>query len=156
MSKKKIHDQRLLREAQHAMLQLHTRRHFLKESAMGLGALAFGSLFGSCGTNTPPSNDIVFDPVHPLMPKFPHFPGRAKSVIYLHMAGAPSQLELFVYKPELVKMDGQDCPKSLLEGKRFAFIRGVPKMMGHQAKFAQHGESRHWISDNLPHLSTIA
>src|SRR3990170_5855035 len=109
MSKKTIHDQRLFKEAQQAVLQLHTRRHFLKESAMGLGALALGSLFGGCG-NKPASNDIVFDPVHPLMPKFPHFPGRAKSVIYLHMAGAPSQLELFDYKPELVKMDGQDCP----------------------------------------------
>ncbi len=86
----------------------------------------------------------------------PMFPGKAKSVIYLHMAGAPSQLELFDYKPELMKMDGQDCPQSLLEGKRFAFIRGVPKMLGPQAKFKQHGESGAWISDHLPHLATIA
>jgi hypothetical protein len=121
---------------------------------MGLGALALGSLFG-CGTKSS-TNDIVFDPAHPLLPKMPHFPGRAKSVIYLHMAGAPSQLELFDFKPELMKMDGQDCPQSLLEGKRFAFIRGVPKMLGPQAKFAQHGQSGAWISENLPHLSTIA
>jgi len=156
MSKRKIQDQRLLAETQRVVLELQTRRHFLKESAMGLGALALGSLFGGCGSKEPVSNDIVFDPVHPLMPRFPHFPGRAKSVIYLHMAGAPSQLELFDYKPELIKMDGQDCPKSLLEGKRFAFIRGVPKMLGAQAKFSQHGESRAWISDNMPHLATIA
>ncbi len=84
------------------------------------------------------------------------FPGKAKVVIYLHMAGAPSQLELFDYKPELMKMDGQDCPQSLLEGKRFAFIRGVPKMLGPQAKFAQHGQSGAWISEYLPHFSTIA
>ncbi len=71
------------------------------------------------------------------------------------MAGAPSQLELFDYKPELMKMDGQDCPKSLLEGKRFAFIRGVPKMMGPQAKFAQYGQSGAWVSEHMPHLSTI-
>ncbi len=71
------------------------------------------------------------------------------------MAGAPSQLELFDYKPDLMKMDGQDCPKSLLEGKRFAFIRGVPKMLGPQAKFAQHGESGAWVSEHMPHLSTI-
>ena len=154
MTQKELHNQRLLREAQQAVLQLHTRRHFLKESAMGLGALALGSLFG-CGTKSS-SNDIAFDPAHPLLPRMPHFPGKAKSVIYLHMAGAPSQLELFDYKPELMKMDGQDCPQSLLEGKRFAFIRGVPKMLGPQAKFAQHGESRAWISENLPHLSTIA
>ena len=71
------------------------------------------------------------------------------------MAGAPSQLELFDYKPELMKMDGQDCPPSLLEGKKFAFIRGVPKMLGPQAKFAQHGESGAYVSENMPHLSTI-
>ena len=154
MTQKEQYNQRLLKEAQKAVLQLHTRRHFLKESAMGLGALALGSLFG-CGSK-PSSNNVVFDPAHPLMPKLPPFPGRAKSVIYLHMAGAPSQLELFDYKPELMKMDGQNCPQSLLEGKRFAFIRGVPKMLGPQAKFAQHGESRAWISENMPHLSTIA
>jgi hypothetical protein len=72
------------------------------------------------------------------------------------MAGAPSQLELFDYKPELQKLDGQDCPPSLLEGKRFAFIRGVPKMLGPQARFAQHGQSRLWLSEHLPHLSTVA
>ncbi|MEP6595086.1 MAG: DUF1501 domain-containing protein [Ginsengibacter sp.] len=154
MTQKELYNQRLLREAQHAVLQQHTRRHFLKESAMGLGALALGSLFG-CGSKSS-VNDIVFDPAHPLLPKMPHFPGKAKSVIYLHMAGAPSQLELFDYKPELMKMDGQDCPQSLLEGKRFAFIRGVPKMLGPQAKFAQHGQSGAWISENMPHLSTIA
>ena len=155
MTQKELHNQRLLREAQEVVLQLHTRRHFLKESAMGLGALAFGSLLGGCGNKTS-LNSIVFDPAHPLLPKSPHFPGRAKSVIYLHMAGAPSQLELFDYKPELMKMDGQDCPQSLLDGKRFAFIRGVPKMLGPQAKFAQHGQSGAWISENMPHLATIA
>lgn len=115
--------------------------------------MALGSLFG-CG-GQPDSNNIAFDPAHPLMPRFPHFPGKAKSVIYLHMAGAPSQLELFDFKPELMKMDGQDCPQSLLEGKRFAFIRGVPKMLGPQATFAQHGESRLWVSNRMPHLSSI-
>lgn len=155
MTRKELHNQQLLKEAQEALMQLGTRRHFLKESAMGLGALAMGSLFGSC-RNKASTNDIVFDPAHPLMPKFPHFPGKARSVIYLHMAGAPSQLELFDYKPELTKMDGQSCPPSLLEGKRFAFIRGVPKMLGPQAKFSQRGESRAWISDNMPHLATVA
>jgi hypothetical protein len=153
MTQNELHNQRLLKEAQDAARILHTRRHFLKESAMGLGALAMGSLFG-CNSN-PSANEIVFDPAHPLMPKIPHFPGRAKSVIYLHMGGAPSQLELFDYKPELMKLDGQDCPQSLLEGKRFAFIRGVPKMLGPQAKFSQHGDSRAWVSEHMPHLSTI-
>jgi len=147
--------QRLLNEAKQAELRLHTRRHFLKESAMGLGALALGSLFGSCGSRSS-STPIAFDPAHPLLPKSPPFFGKAKSVIYLHMAGAPSQLELFDYKPELMKMDGQDCPPSLLEGKKFAFIRGVPKMLGPQATFRQNGQSGQWISNHLPHFQTIA
>jgi len=136
-----------------ARLHFYTRRHFLKESAMGLGGVALGSLLGCHGRRD--AAKIVFDPAHPLAPKLPPFPGKAKSVIYLHMAGAPSQLELFDYKPELMKMDGQDCPASLLAGKRFAFIRGVPKMLGPQARFAQWGESRAWVSENLPHFQTI-
>ncbi len=156
MTHKEHNDQRLVREAQAAQLRLHTRRHFLKESAMGLGALAIGSLLGSCGSNTTQVSSEIFDPVHPLLPKAPPFPGKAKSVIYLHMAGAPSQLELFDYKPELSKMDGQDCPPSLLTGKQFAFITGVPKMLGPLAKFSQHGQSGAWISEHLPHLSTVA
>src|SRR5450432_3017837 len=154
MTQKELHIQRLVKEAQEAVIRMQSRRHFLKESAMGLGALALGAMLGSCGSKAS-RNSVVFDPAHPLMPKLPHFAGKAKSVIYLHMAGAPSQLELFDYKPELMKMDGQDCPKSLLEGKRFAFIRGVPKMLGPQAKFAQHGESRAWVSEHMPHLATI-
>ncbi|MBK5277831.1 MAG: DUF1501 domain-containing protein [Bacteroidia bacterium] len=133
-------------------LQSVSRRYFLKESAMGLGSLALGSLMGACSSNELRSSQLL----DPLSPRPPHFPGKAKSVIYLHMAGSPSQLELFDYKPELAKLHNQDCPPSLLEGKQFAFIRGVPKMLGPQAIFKQHGESRAWISDNLPHLSTIA
>src|ERR1700749_2211307 len=154
MAKKGINNQKLVEEANHAHLHFHTRRHFLKESAMGLGALALGSLIG-CKTKTNGSSNILFDPAHPLAPKLPPFPGKAKAVIYLHMAGAPSQLELFDYKPVLMKMDGQDCPKSLLAGKRFAFIRGVPKMLGPQAKFARYGDSRAWVSEHLPHFSSI-
>jgi hypothetical protein len=93
--------------------------------------------------------------LNPLDPRAPHFPARAKSVIYLHMAGAPSQLELFDYKPELQKLHNQLCPPSILEGKKFAFIRGVPKMLGPQAVFAQHGESRAWVSDHLPHFAKM-
>src|SRR4026207_1677906 len=148
MTQKELYSQRLLREAQHAVLHHHTRRHFLKESAMGLGALALGSILNSCGSrSSKQGSNIVFDPVNPLAPRPPMFPGKAKSVIYLHMAGAPSQLELFDYKPDLMKLDGQDCPQSLLEGKKFAFIRGVPKMLGSQATFKQRGQSGLWVSD---------
>lgn len=149
-------NQRLVREAMMAQLQRNSRRHFLKESAMGLGALAMGALLGGCGSHAKAGEALIaFDPARPLLPKAPPFLGKARSVIYLHMAGAPSPLELFDYKPELAKMDGQDCPPSLLAGKQFAFIRGVPKMLGPQAKFAQHGESRAWVSEHLPHLSTV-
>ncbi len=146
----------LSREAGHRVLQHFTRRHFIRESAMGLGALALGSILPGClGKREGNALGMDFDPAHPMLPRAPHFPGRARSVIFIHMAGAPSQLELFSYKPELAKLDGQDCPPSLLEGKKFAFIRGVPKMLGPQAKFSQHGESGLWLSENLPHLSTV-
>jgi hypothetical protein len=157
MTQKELHNQRLLKEANERALGFYTRRHFIRESAMGLGALALGSLMGGCGNGSPTSASAsLFDAANPLAPKTPQFPGKARSVIYLHMAGAPSQLELFDYKPELMKLDGQDCPQSLLEGKRFAFIRGVPKMLGPQAVFKQRGESGMWVSDNLPHFATIA
>jgi hypothetical protein len=90
-----------------------------------------------------------------MAPKPSHFLGKAKRVIYLHMAGAPSQLELFDYKPELAKLNGLDCPQSLLEGKKFAFIRGTPKMLGPQANFRQHGQSGTLISDHLPHFASV-
>lgn len=155
MTRDELNAHKLIKEYQETQLRSHTRRHFLKESAMGLGALAMGSLLGSCGFGSKKNNEVLYDPAHPLLPKSPPFFGKAKSVIYLHMAGAPSQLELFDYKPELMKMDGQDCPQSILAGKKFAFITGVPKMLGPQASFAQYGESRAWVSENLPHFSTL-
>lgn len=155
MTQKELYEQRLVKEANYRVLQHVTRRHFLKETAMGFGALALGSLLGGCGSDLAANSNMVFDAAHPLMPRPPMFPGKATSVIYLHMAGAPSQLELFNYRPELMKLDGQDCPPSLLEGKKFAFIRGVPKMLGPQAVFRQHGQSGTWLSDYLPHLSTV-
>ena len=78
MTKSELHKHRLVREAEQRVLHHVTRRHFLKESAMGFGALALGSLMGSCGSgsaNATAANSIVFDPAHPLLPKSPHFPG---------------------------------------------------------------------------------
>ncbi len=142
---------KLSEQAKQEALALNTRRLFLKQSMYGLGALAFGNLAGGCSSpKTSP-----FNTNNPLALRSPHFMPKAKNVIYLHMAGAPSQLEMFDYKPELAKLDGQDCPNSLLEGKKFAFIRGVPKMLGPQATFQQHGESGAWVSNYLPHLSTV-
>ncbi len=95
-------------------------------------------------------------PLDPLAARAAHFTPRAKRVIFLHMAGGPSSLELFDHKPELARLDGQECPDSLLKGKRFAFIRGVPKMLGPQATFRQRGESGAWVSDHLPHFAQVA
>jgi hypothetical protein len=78
---------------------------------------------------------------------------RARRVIYLHMAGSPSQLELFENKPALAKFSGQPCPEEYLTGKRFAFIKGVPKMLGPQFRFSRYGESGQWLSELLPHLA---
>ncbi|MFT3700908.1 MAG: DUF1501 domain-containing protein [Agriterribacter sp.] len=158
MTQKELHNQRLLAEANHEVLKQVTRRHFLRDSMTGLGAMAFGSMLAGCDLfgSKDKAGAITFDSANPLAIKPPVFPGKAKSVIYLHMAGAPSQLELFDYKPELQKLNGEDCPQSLLEGKRFAFIRGVPKMLGPCAEFAQRGQSGAWISERLPHLITVA
>ncbi len=143
-----------MQQAYHSKLHLHTRRQFLKDGAMGFGAIALGSLLNGCSTEQ--VKQTIFDAANPLTVKPPHFLGKAKSIIYIHMAGAPSQLEMFSYKPELAKLDGQDCPPSLLEGKKFAFIRGIPKMLGPQATFKQHGQSGLWLSENLPFLSSVA
>lgn len=110
----------------------------------------------SCGPATTGGPKLTARDLNPLAPLPPHFAPKAKRVIYLHMAGAPSQLELFDYKPELQKLHNQPCPESFLEGKKFAFIRGVPNMLGPQAKFKQRGESGAWISDNLPHFANMA
>jgi hypothetical protein len=125
---------------------LPTRRHFLGSASLGLGALALGELAGAEQTRRD----------DPLAVRPPHFAGKAKNIILLHMSGAPPHLDMFDYKPELVKRTGQNCPDSLLKGKRFAFTSGVPKLLGTPQKFAQFGKSGAWLSAALPELSKIA
>ncbi len=137
----------IYRESVFKQAQYNTRRHFLRNCMSGLGSLALGGLLHG---KSPGQSAFGFGNT-----QGPHFAPRAKSVIFLHMAGAPSQLELFDYKPALEQMDGQLCPPSLLEGKRFAFIDGQPMMLGPQAKFAQHGASGAWVSDYLPEFSKL-
>lgn len=141
-------DLRLLQELNVRKLQMQTRRHFLQKCSTGLGALALGSFIGCSENNRSTALDN-----NPFSTKLPPAFAKAKRIIYLHMAGAPSQLELFDYKPELAKLDGQDCPGSLLEGRRFAFIQGVPKMLGPQYTFKPYGESGTYLSELLPHFS---
>ncbi|MEM6346746.1 MAG: DUF1501 domain-containing protein [Bacteroidota bacterium] len=125
-----------------------TRRHFLRNSALGLAGMWMGGL-AAC------SNPTEEQAINPVLAKAAQFAPKAKRVIYLHMAGAPSQLELFDYKPDLAKLDGLECPPSLLEGKRFAFIQGVPTMLGPRFKFGQYGESRSWVSELFPHFQGV-
>jgi hypothetical protein len=131
-----------------------TRRHFLQRSGLGFGAAALATLFadearGNPGVHTPGSPD-------PLAEKPSHFAPRAKRVIYLHMIGAPSYLDLFDHKPELKKRDGQECPAELLAGRRFAFIGGKMTLAGSRYNFARHGKSGLELSELLPHLATVA
>ena len=85
--------------------------------------------------------NVAPDKDNPLAPKKPMHAAKAKNVIYLHMAGSPPQLDLFDYKPELVKRHMQPCPDELIEGKTFAFIKGKPKLLGPTVKFQQYGET---------------
>ncbi len=150
--------EKLLKEAKETALKAITRRHFLLDCVAGVGSLALGSMLGGCmgsRAGSPQDSSLLASTMNPLAPKLPHFASRAKNVIYLHMAGAPSQLELFDYKPELHKLHNQLCPQSLLEGKKFAFIRGTPKMLGPQTSFRQYGESGAWVSELLPHFSNV-
>src|SRR5437868_8886199 len=99
-------DRKIIREATHRSLEQVTRRLFFKESFLGMGGLALGSLLGGCNwLGAKDGTADVFNSANPLLARAPHFPAKAKSVIYLHMAGAPSQLELFDYKPDLMKLD---------------------------------------------------
>ncbi len=142
-------------QANYDAIQFETRRHFLKQCGSGLGAIALGSLLDSCGLGSSPKQPSIITESNPLAPRIAHLPSKIKSVIYIHMAGSPSQLELFDYKPTLAKWHGQDCPQSFLEGKTFAFIRGVPKMLGPQAQFAQYGQSGAWVSEHVPHFQKV-
>ena len=96
---------------------------------------------------------------NPLAARPGHFPPRAKSVIYLFMAGGPSQLELFDYKPELQKYTDQPIPDSFIKGRRFAFMdiftKEHPKLLGTTRQFARHGQSGAWVSECLPHLAGV-
>jgi hypothetical protein len=127
-----------------------TRRHFLRDSQVGLGALALSLLAGK-GRGA----EIALDPANPLAPRGSHYPAKVKNVIYLHMAGSPPHLDLFDYKPELVRRNGESCPESFLKGRRFAFTSGVPKLLGTPQKFAQQGKSGAWVSEALPELAKM-
>jgi len=128
------------------------RRHFLRDCGVGLGKIALAGLLTDA--LSPAARSAVV--ANPLAPKQPHFPAKARRVIHLFMAGAPSQLDLFDYKPELARLEGKPLPPSVIGGQRYAFIRPDAAVLGPQFKFARHGQSGAELSEMLPHLAKIA
>jgi Protein of unknown function (DUF1501) len=127
----------------------NSRREFLNASGVGIGTMALASLLNRDAAAAPTRKD-------PLAPKPPHFPAKAKAVIFLFMAGGPSNLELFDPKPELNKLSGQKVPDSFTKGKRFAFIKGDAKLLGTVRKFGKYGQCGMDLSELLPHHRDIA
>src|SRR6201996_5101657 len=128
------------------MSRVTTRRDFLLNTGYGVGAL---SLAGGLV-----SGAQAFGAVEdPLAPKAPHFPAKAKSVIWLHMAGAPSSLDLFDYKPELVRLHGQPLPDSFRKNLKTATDGGVQALYATQRTWKQYGQTGAWVSDWLPNLA---
>ncbi|MFC5455003.1 DUF1501 domain-containing protein [Prosthecobacter fluviatilis] len=139
----------LRHELQAEYARYRTRRWFFKDCGVGLASIAAADLMSRTAGAAPV-------PANPLAVKKPHYPGKAKRVIYLFMGGAPSHLELFDNKPELSKWDGKLPPPDLLKGYRAAFINPNSKLLGPKFKFARHGQSGAELSELLPHLSGIA
>ncbi|HMJ88700.1 MAG TPA: DUF1501 domain-containing protein [Candidatus Acidoferrum sp.] len=139
-----------LHELNQQSLLASTRRQFLGRTAFGIGGLALASLL----------NDNAFAlegaPANSMAPKTPHFAPKAKRAIYIHMAGSPSQLELFDPKPKLAELTGKPCPDSLYKKERFAFIKGVPKMLGATHKFQQYGKCGMELGELIPHIGSVA
>ena len=131
-------------------LRESTRRQFFAQSGLCVGSMALASMLDADN-----ARGATTSVVNPLAPKKGHHKAKAKRVIYLHMSGSPSQLELFDHKPLLQKFNGKACPKEYLEGKRFAFIRGVPNMLATPYKFKRHGAAGTWVSELLPHFSSV-
>lgn len=132
-----------------------TRRHFFGNAGFGIGSIALASLL--TGERGPCAKAASADrSVNPLAAREGHFPGTAKRVIFLFMAGGPSQLELFDFKPKLQELDGQVIPESYVANKRFAFLKKDAKLLGTRRKFRRWGECGAEISELLPHLGGIA
>lgn len=125
------------------------RRYFLSDMTSGLGAVALSQLMSSPAQGEDQTDD-------PLAVRKPHFAGKAKAVIHLFMAGAPSQLELFDNKPMLSELSGKPLPPSVIGGQRYAFIQPDAAVLGPQFEFAKHGQAGAELSSALPHLAAIA
>jgi hypothetical protein len=127
--------------------RLLARRWFLRDCGVGMGGMALASLL---------NQDSAATASRALAPRMPHFPPKAKRVIYLFQAGAPSHLDLFDFKPELARRSGTLPPPSVLKGYRSAFINPNSALLGTKFKFAKHGQSGAELSEVLPHLANLA
>ena len=142
----------LSNDLRRASSQHISRRWFLRDCGVGLAGIALAQLLqrdAHAGTVTP-------EAPNPLAIRPPQFAPKAKRVIYLFQAGAPSHLELFDYKPELAKRDGQLPPAELLKDYRAAFIKPNSALLGPKYKFAKHGQSGLELSELIPHLGNVA
>ncbi len=130
-------------------LQQQTRRHFLRSAGQfSVGAIALEALLGQASAATAVVNPFAAKPAPA--------PAKVKRVIYLHMSGGPPHLDIFDYKPELVKRNGQNAPDEFVQGKTFAFTSGVPKLMGTPRTFTRHGDGGIWMSDAVPNFQSVA
>ena len=130
-----------------------TRRHFFSNAGLSIGSIGLASLMANGDLHAADQSDRK---TNPLAPQEPHFDAKAKRVIYLFMAGGPSQLELFDYKPKLQEMDGEVIPESYVEGKNFAFLKKDAQLLGTKRKFQKWGDSGQEMSELLPHLGELA
>lgn len=131
-----------------------SRRELLFKSVYGLGGLALAAQMPGGGLFATPA--LGATSIDPLAPKEPHFPAKVKTVIWLHMHGAPSTLDLYDYKPELIKLAGQEVPSSFLKGIKTSTQGGVGKLFVSNRTWKQYGESGAWFSDLVPHLAEHA
>ncbi|MFB3921089.1 MAG: DUF1501 domain-containing protein [Terriglobia bacterium] len=144
-----------IRDPMQDLLRAVTRRHFFRQAGFGIGSAALAALLNR-DLFAASAADAAINAVNPLAPRPPHFAAKAKSIIYLFMAGAPSQLDLLDFKPRLQQLDGQAIPEEFTKGERFAFIRGTPKLLGSPYQFQKWGQSGNEVSELLPHLGKIA
>ncbi|HEY6169494.1 MAG TPA: DUF1501 domain-containing protein [Verrucomicrobiae bacterium] len=130
-------------------LQGVSRREMFRRSGIGFGALALNALLAR-------DSVAAASVASAMSPRAPHFAPRARSVIFLHMVGGPSHVDSFDPKPALNKWDGQQVPEEFIKGIQFGFIKGRPALMGSPYKFARHGRCGMEVSEQLPHIASIA
>ncbi|MEW6304130.1 MAG: DUF1501 domain-containing protein [Verrucomicrobiota bacterium] len=138
-------------ELRHEAARYVTRRWFFQQCGVGLGSIALASLLGEQSAAAASKIKVT----DPLAPKKPHYTPKAKRVIYMFMAGAPSQLDMFDYKPALEKYNGKPVPPEVVKGQKYAFIKPDAALFASEFKFSKHGKCGAELSEALPHLAEV-